>query len=86
MDDKIIACICEGGAENAIMDILLAYNALVFEKEQLLDEKIIQTRSAQNFEQNYLRKNFIDKITIYRILDSRREKFKLSKLYEIKLK
>lgn len=85
MDDKIIACICEGGAEHAIMDILLENNALVFEKEQLLDDKVIQTRSARNFEQNYLRKNFIDKITIYRILDSRSEQFKLSKLYEDKV-
>lgn len=85
MDDNIIACICEGGAEQAIMDILLENNAIIFEKEQLLDEKVIRTRSAQKFEQDYLRKTFNEKITVYRILDSRREKFKLSKLYENKV-
>lgn len=85
MDDNIIACICEGGAEQAIMDILLENNAIVFEKDQLLDEKVIRTRSAEKFEQDYLRKNFNRKITIYRILDSRREKFKLRKLYEDKV-
>jgi hypothetical protein len=82
MDDNIIACICEGGAEQAIMDTLLDNNAIIFVKGQLLDEKIIRTRSAQKFEQDYLRKNFNRKITVYRILDSRREKFKLSKLYK----
>lgn len=85
MDDNIIACICEGGAEHAIMDILLEYNAIVFKKEQLLDEKVIRTRSAQKFEQDYLRKHFNKQITVYRILDSRRENFKLSKLYEDKV-
>ncbi len=85
MDDNIIACICEGGAEQAIMDILLENNAIVFEKDQLLDEKVIRARSAQKFEQDYLRKNFNRKITVYRILDSRRENFKLSKPYKDKV-
>lgn len=85
MNDNLIACICEGGAEQAIMDILLEENVLIFEKQQLLDEKIIRTRSASNFERDYLRKNFAKKITLYRILDSRKENFKLSKLYKDKV-
>lgn len=84
-DNNIIACICEGSAEQAIMDILLDNDAIIFKKEQLLDEKVIRARSAQKFEQDYLRKNFNEKITVYRILDSRREKFKLSKLYDTKV-
>lgn len=85
MGDNIIACICEGGAEHAIMDILLDNRSLIFEKHQLLDEKILSVRSASKFEQQYLRKDFHKKITIYRILDSRRENFKLSKLYKNKV-
>lgn len=85
MNNAIIACICEGAAEQAIMDILLENEAIIFKKEQLLDEKIIRTRSAKNFEQNYLRKSFINKIRLYRILDSRRERFNLSKLYKEKV-
>lgn len=81
MKENIIACICEGKAEHAIMDILLENNSLRFERHQLLDEKILDIRSASKFEQQYLRKNFENKITIYRVLDSRRENFKLSKLY-----
>lgn len=85
MKDNIIACICEGGAEHAIMDILLENNSLRFERHQLLDEKILDIRSASKFEQQYLRKNFKNKITIYRVLDSRRENFKLSRLYKDKV-
>ena len=47
---KYKACICEGAAEAAIMDILLD-----------------------------------DKVSVIRILDSRRENFKLSKAYENKI-
>jgi len=35
---SIIACICEGGAETVIMDILLDNNLLIFDREQLIDE------------------------------------------------
>ena len=47
---KYKACICEGSAENAIME-----------------------------------KGFMDKISVIRILDSRRENFKISKAYEHKV-
>lgn len=30
------ACICEGSAENAIMDILLDYNLLIFNREEMI--------------------------------------------------
>ncbi len=31
---SLIACICEGGAETAIMDILLDNDLLIFKREQ----------------------------------------------------
>lgn len=80
-----IACICEGSAEQAIMDLLLENNKLEFSKEQLLEEKVIRCRGAKNFETQYLRKAFGKKITVYRILDSRRENFKLSAAYKDKV-
>ncbi|MCD8239675.1 MAG: hypothetical protein LUC92_10140 [Clostridiales bacterium] len=82
---NIIACICEGAAEQTIIEMLLENNLLIFTKEKLLDEKIIRVRKAENFEKIYLRKGFDEKITILRIIDSRREKFKLSKAYEYKV-
>lgn len=79
---KYIACICEGGAERAILDLLLDSHKLIFEREELIEEEVLRCRSGKEFEKRYLRKAFNDKITIYRILDSRSEKFNLSKAYE----
>ena len=36
---KYKACICEGAAENAIMDILLDEELLVFSREEMLELK-----------------------------------------------
>ena len=82
---KYIACICEGGAERAILDLLLDNHKLIFEREELIEEEVLRCRSGKEFEKRYLRKEFTDKITIYRILDSRSEKFNLSKAYEPKV-
>lgn len=82
---KYKACICEGAAESAIMDILLDNHLLIFEREEMLDEQIIRCRDAKTFEIRYLRKGFNDKISVIRILDSRREHFKLSKAYQFKV-
>lgn len=79
------ACICEGAAENAIMDILLDHNLLIFSREEMIEEEIIRCREGKKFEEKYLRKGFLDKISVIRILDSRRENFKLSKAYASKV-
>lgn len=76
---KYKACICEGAAESAIMDILLDYGLLIFSREEMLEEEVIRCREGKKFEEKYLRKGFKDKISVIRILDSRRENFKLSK-------
>lgn len=80
-----VACICEGAAEEAIMELLLENNKLIFSKKQMLEEEIIRCRGAKNFENRYLRKDFGNKITVLRILDSRREKFNLSEAYKDKV-
>lgn len=79
------ACICEGSAENAIMDILLNHNLLIFSREEMIEEEVIRCREGKKFEEKYLRKGFRDKISVIRILDSRRENFKLSKAYASKV-
>lgn len=78
---KYKACICEGSAENAIIDILLDHNLLIFTREEMLEEDVIRCRSAKHFEEKYLRKSFLNKIAVIRILDSHHENFKLSKAY-----
>jgi len=53
---KYIACICEGTAEEVIMDILLEHDKLIFNRNQLLEEAPIRCRDAKKFEARYLRK------------------------------
>ena len=48
---KYKACICEGAAENAIMDILLDKELLVFSREEMLEESVIRCRDGKKFEQ-----------------------------------
>ena len=55
---KYKACICEGAAENAVMDILLDADLLVFSREEMLEEAVIRCREGNKFEQKYLRKGF----------------------------
>lgn len=82
---RIKACICEGAAEAAIIDILLDNHLLIFQREELLEEKVLLVRDGGNFEKRYLRKGFHEQISVIRILDSRRENFKLSKPYMSKV-
>ena len=82
---KYKACICEGSAEEAIIDILVDNDLLIFNREEMLEECVIRCRSAKRFEERYLRKGFDEQISVIRILDSRREEFRLSKAYEQKI-
>lgn len=82
---KYVACICEGTAEEVIINILLDHDKLIFNRKQLIEEKPLRCRNAKTFEERHLRKGFMDQISIVRILDSRRENFKISKAYEHKI-
>lgn len=81
----LIACICEGAFEQAIMEILLDAEKLIFTREQLLEEEILRCRKAANFQRDHLNKSGINNLTVYRILDSKKEIFKLSGPYKEKV-
>ena len=81
----VVACICEGSAEKAIMDTLLDNDRLIFTREQLLGEEIIPRISVREFEKKYLRFEFEKKIIIMRVIDSRNEQFNLSKAYRCQI-
>lgn len=83
---KYNACICEGTAEQVIIDLLLDNSKLIFSRNDLLEHEVLRCRTGKNFEEQYLRKGFTEQITVFRILDSRRENFKLSKAYQSKVK
>lgn len=50
---KYKACICEGSAENAIIDILLDNDLLIFTREEMLEEEVIRCRDGKRFEEKY---------------------------------
>jgi len=81
-DSRLIACICEGGTETSIMDILLDNDLLIFKREQMIEESVIPRTSVKEFERRYLRAEYDDKILILRVIDSRNEEFNLSKAYQ----
>lgn len=82
---KYVACICEGGAEKTIIELLLDSNSLIFSYDDLLEGEILRCRKARDFETQYLRKYFNEKVTVLRILDSRKERFAWSKAYAHKV-
>ena len=72
------AILCEGAAEQAILEILLENDVLTIKKESLLEEKVFRERSAESFFKKHMRVEFDEKVTIYRILDSKKENFKVT--------
>ncbi|VWL85848.1 hypothetical protein [Oceanivirga miroungae] len=73
------AIICEGAAEEAIIEILLEHSALIIKNDDyLINRSPIRCRSANNFLENYLNFKFNSKVKIYRILDSKNENFNIS--------
>lgn len=85
MSNVLIAIIVEGNAEQAIVDVLLKHHALIYGREDLLQEEVIRTRSASSFSKKYLNKSMNKMVRIYRVLDSKTENFKLSKVYQKKV-
>lgn len=82
-NDNYIALIAEGAAEQAILDVLIDEGFLIYPKEQLLEESVIRTRNAKSFERKHLSYELESgkQVEIFRVLDSKNEKFKLSRAY-----
>ena len=73
MSKELIACIVEGGAERAIIDLLLDNHCLCFDREDLLDADLLLDKAARNaktFQRRYLSRGYSSPIKVYRILDN----------------
>lgn len=73
MSEELIACIVEGGAERAIIDLLLDNRCLCFDREDLLDADLLLDKAARNaktFQRRYLSRGYSSPIKVYRILDN----------------
>ncbi|NCC79767.1 MAG: hypothetical protein EOM07_09230 [Clostridia bacterium] len=80
--DVYILCICEGKAEEDIMNMLLDHDMLIFDRSDLIDHKVVKRSSVQSIQEKYLSISYGKPVYILRIIDSRTEAFKLSKVYE----
>ena len=45
---KYIACICEGTAEQVIIDLLIDNNKLIFSRDSLLEHKVLRCRTRRS--------------------------------------
>lgn len=84
-NDNLVAIIAEGNTEQAIFDVLIKHNAIKYSSDELLQEEIIRCRSGKSFAKKYLNKSIGKKVLIYRVLDSRKENFKLPPAYKEKV-
>lgn len=70
---------CEGTAEQVAVDILLEADALVFSEADVVD--VTRLRKASDIQDSYLNLDYDWPVCIVRVLDSRKERFKLGNLY-----
>lgn len=77
-----ILCFCEGAAEFDIINMLLESDKLIFEKKDLIDQKIHYRQKVSAIEQQYLALDYgTQELVILRVIDSKSENFPLSKPY-----
>ena len=84
-DYAMPACMAEGGAETAILDILLDNDLLVFSREALYQKKILPRVGGREFADRYLRYGLSKPLFLFRVIDSKAEKFRLPTAYQKKV-
>ena len=81
LKEEYVICICEGAAEQAIMELLLDHNSLVFAHDNLVGREITRKRQASKIQDAFLNLAYQRRVNILRILDSPNDTFKLGPLY-----
>lgn len=79
---KYILCVCEGQAEEAIIDLLLDNNKLCFGRQDLVRGKCTRIRQGDRLAREFLGQEYEKEVVILRILDRERERLKLPKAYD----
>lgn len=88
-EDDYVACICEGPTEAAVIGLLLDSNALVFDREQLLDGAPLSGklyRDPRRFSEQYLSMDFGGRrLCIVVVQDRKNVKYKICRPYSSKV-
>lgn len=73
MNEQNIVLLCEGKSENAILDLLLDNDLLVFTRDQLFTEEVIKgMRDFRKFQNEYLEGISVnEKLKIFRVQDDK---------------
>lgn len=78
---KYILCVCEGIAEESIIELLLDNDKLCFSRRNLINQMCTRIRNGERLASEFLCKEYEKDITILRILDRENEKLTLPKVY-----
>ena len=81
LKEEYVICICEGAAEQAIIELLLDHNSLVFAPDNLVGREVTRKRKASEIQSSFLNRAYQRRVNILRILDSKKDSFKLPPLY-----
>ena len=81
LKEEYVICICEGAAEQAIIELLLDHNSLVFAHDNLVGREITRKRKSSEIQSSFLNRAYQRQVNILRILDSKKDSFKLPPLY-----
>lgn len=76
---KYIICVCEGNAEEAIIELLLEHDLLCFKREDLIGKACTQIRKGDRLAEEYLNQAHERNIAILRIQDREKENLKIPK-------
>lgn len=80
-----IVLMYEGSAEKAIVENLLDNDNLIFNRDDLLENKIFKRCSLKVFCKSHLSHEMSNKVLIIRIIDSKSEEPKIPPVYEHKI-
>lgn len=83
LEDCYVLCICEGKAERAIIDLLLDNDKLIFKRESLIEKDLSKVGRKATDVEKFLNLDFDKEVVILRVLDSRKENFRLNNLKSI---
>lgn len=81
LQEHYVIISCEGTAEEEIIKWLDEEQKLIFAPGDIVDDGITRLRQARQIETNFLNKDYQRQLSILRVHDSRRENFKLGRVY-----
>ena len=68
LKEEYVICICEGAAEQTIIELLLDHNSLVFTHDNLVGREITRKRKVSEIQSSFLNRVYQRRVNILRII------------------